>query len=77
MGEMIEWYTKAAELGDAEAQCNLGVFYALGIGAKQDWQKAVSWFAKAAEHGHAAAQYHLGNCYYFGEGVEQDYQRAV
>ena len=44
-----------AEAGDAEAQKNLGVMYAIGEGMPQDDAEAVAWFRKAAEQGHAEA----------------------
>ena len=48
-----------AEAGDAEAQKNLGVMYAIGEGMPQDDAEAVAWFRKAAEQGHAEAQFIL------------------
>ncbi|HIU97479.1 MAG TPA: sel1 repeat family protein, partial [Candidatus Ornithoclostridium faecigallinarum] len=47
----VEWYAKAAEQGDAVAQCNLGICYANGQGVKQDRQKAIEWYTKAAQQG--------------------------
>ena len=73
----IEWYTKAAEQGYAEAQYTLGMRYAEGKGVKQDWQKAIEWYTKAAEQGHAEALYTLGMYYAKGEGVEEDWKKAV
>ena len=52
----IEWYEKAAEQGDAEAQYNLGNMYYHGHGVDVNHKKAVEWFKKAAEQGHRRAQ---------------------
>ncbi|MDD3043204.1 MAG: tetratricopeptide repeat protein, partial [Methanosarcinaceae archaeon] len=56
-------YTKAAELGDAAAQYNLGRCYAKGEGVEKDPDKAAYWFMKAAEQGDVTAQKTLGVCY--------------
>ena len=70
-------YREAAEQGDAEAQCNLGLCYYNGWGVKQDYTQAVYWYRKAAEQGNAKAQFNLGLCYATGQGVEQDYTQAA
>ncbi len=66
------WYEKAAAQGEAEAQCNLAVMYARGMGVRQDYAKAREWFEKAAAQGHAAAQFNMGVLYDKGLGVHQD-----
>jgi TPR repeat protein len=46
-----------AESGDAEAQYQLGCFYATGkISLPMDMLKATEWFRKAAAQGHEAAK---------------------
>jgi len=54
--EAVRWYRKAAEQGQADAQCNLGDMYAMGQGVKQDHAEAVQWYRKASEQGHPRAQ---------------------
>lgn len=39
-----EWYLKAAELGNADAQYNIGVAYANGEGVKEDVVTAYMWW---------------------------------
>ena len=68
-----EW----AEKGNQKAQYNLGMFYARGMGVKQDMAEAAKWYRKAAEQGEAGAQFHLGMCYSNGEGLEQNGAEAV
>jgi TPR repeat protein len=51
--ESMEWLTKAAEQGDAEAQFMLGQRYQRGSG------EAVKWFTKAAEQGNENAKKEL------------------
>ena len=74
--EAVKWYEKAAEQGDASAQCNLGTVYNLGQGVSQDYKKAVKWFRKAAEQENAMAQAKLGVMFEDGRGVPQNYIRA-
>lgn len=50
-----EWYLKAAEQGDVDAQFNMGVYFRNGTGVAQDLHKAAQWFQKAAEQGDAEA----------------------
>jgi hypothetical protein len=68
---------KAAEQGDADAQCNLGHCYDNGKGVTQNYTEAVKWFRKAAEQGDADAQYKLGEYYYNDQSVTQDRVEAV
>ena len=73
----VELYRQAANMGDAEAQYQLGTCYDLGNGVAQDYKQAVHWWTKAANQGYATAQYNLGLCYDEGYGVAQDYKPAV
>ena len=75
--EAFKCFQKAAEQGNALAQCNLGFMYEDGRGVKQDYFKAFEWWQKAAEQGNALAQYNLGVMYQYGQGVKQDYFKAV
>ena len=71
-----EWLP-LAELGDVEAQYNLGVLYDEGAGVEQDLAVAVDWYRKAAEQGFIDAQTNLGIMYYAGHGVARDYHEAA
>jgi hypothetical protein len=44
----FEWFTKAAEQGNALAQLALGFMYHDGIGLPQDYVQAYKWFNLAA-----------------------------
>ena len=54
-----EYFLKAAEDGHPDAQCNLGVLYAKGLGVPKDMKDALRWLLKAAEQGHAGAKKNL------------------
>ncbi|MDX2457423.1 MAG: tetratricopeptide repeat protein [Gammaproteobacteria bacterium] len=71
-----EWLP-LAELGDVEAQYNLGVMYDQGASVDQDLGKAASWYRKAAEQGFLDAQANLGIMYFRGEGVPCDHTEAA
>jgi hypothetical protein len=68
---------KAADQGAASAQFNMGLQYAKGGVARQDFDEAAQWFRKAAHKGHAGAQYILGVLHVNGDGVPQDQAEAV
>ena len=73
----IEELIRAAEAGDADAQCELAWSYDEGEGVEVDHEKAFYWYTKAAEQNDATAQYNLGCCYEVGTGVEIDMAKAV
>ncbi len=73
----IDELKKAAEQGDADAQCNLGLCYAFGYGVEKNLSEAVKWWRKAAEQGYAQAQCNLGISYANGDGVEKNPTEAV
>jgi len=62
----------AVDAVDAEAQFGLGVRFAAGTGAVQDYAQAADWYRKAAEQNHGLAQFNLGMMYAKGQGVLRD-----
>jgi len=76
----LDMYRKAAGQGNALAQYALGDYsgdYAMLIGNKQDYKRAVKWYRKAADQGYAPAQFALGDAYHKGSGVKKDEKEAV
>jgi len=71
-----EW-KESAEAGKAEAQFDLGVLYAQGLGVRRDLTQAAAWYRKSAEQGNAAAQFALGQLYSRGWGVPRDEADAI
>jgi TPR repeat protein len=49
--QAMEWFTKAANLGNAIAMNNIGAMYCNGEGVTKDMSKAVEWWQKAAALG--------------------------
>ena len=73
----VVYLTKAAEHGDAHAQCVLGTMYVLGQGVPKDEARAVQLYEDAAVQNNADAQYALGWLYANGRGVPRDEVKAV
>lgn len=70
--QAIEYWMKAAEGGNSEAQYNVGLMNLNGMGMPQDYEKAITWYKKAIEQGDENAMNDLGYCYMEGFGVEKD-----
>ena len=74
----MQWYRKAADLGDAEGQYNVAGLYRWGDGVPKSVSEAEKWYLKAAEGGYSSAWNSLGDIYRDGaEGVEKDYAKAM
>ncbi|MBV8969318.1 MAG: sel1 repeat family protein, partial [Verrucomicrobia bacterium] len=72
----LEWYEKAADLGNEQAKVQAGLMLANHRNTTDD-KKAVEYFSSAAESGDAIAKYLLAECYYYGKGVVPDQKKAV
>ena len=58
----IEYYTKAAQLGDIHAHHNISVMYLEGKGVEKNTKKVIYHLEEAAIGGHPKARYNLGCC---------------
>lgn len=74
----MEWFEKAAALGDAQACHVIGLAHLNGRGkvVSIDKVKAVEWFRRGAEKGDPQAQYALAGAYLKGEGMEKSPETA-
>lgn len=63
--------------GNPDAQCDLGMMYAKGMGCGKDECKAFELVHKSAEQDCVDAQVTLGVMYYYGTGCKTNYERAV
>ena len=52
----VEWFRKAAEQGNDDAQFNLGMCYEFGQGVVKDLTEAVKWYRKAVKQGNDLAK---------------------
>jgi len=74
----VDWYRKAAEADNAEAQYTLAELYLKGDGVGRDYRQAAQLFRRAAEKGNLArAQYALGLLHQRGLGVLKNDVEAV
>jgi uncharacterized protein len=69
-------FAKAAETGSPEAQYQLGLMAADGIGGPRDDVAARAWFEKAATQGHPGALERMGAFAQSGRGGPQDSNAA-
>ena len=53
--EAARWFTLAADQGEVNAQHNLGICFAQGVGVAQDRQRAAELLELAAKQGHEGA----------------------
>ncbi len=80
----VRYYSKAATMGDAEAQERLGDIFSEGRVVEQDGAKAVHFYTQAAESWkqqgscrQAVPLYKLGLCHELGKGVKKDIPTAI
>ena len=66
--EAFKWWSLSAEQGYAEAQFNLGLMYADGLGVAKDYAEAIKWLKLAAEQKFEAAQFQLETMH-FNENI--------
>ena len=76
-GKAFQEWKAGADAGQAEAQFDLGVLYAQGLGVQRDMTTAERWYRKAAEQGNAEAEFALGQMYSRGWGVPRDEADAL
>ena len=57
--QALDAFYVLAKNGDAKAQFNVGLIYAMGKGVNQDSYQAKEWYRKAADQENRAAQYNL------------------
>ena len=73
----MKWYLKAADKGNAHAQCQIGNMYNYAEGVPVDYSTAIKWYLKAANQGNTEAQRHIGYLYNAGRGVTQSFSKAL
>ena len=54
--QALDWFTKAANQGDAKAQLNLGMMYRKGEGVPRDYVQAYFWWSLAGAQGETDAR---------------------
>ena len=67
---------KSAQLGNSEAQYNLGYLLQNGIGTEKNLSEAVEWYKKSSDNNFNDAHYALMMAFGNGDGVEQNSSKA-
>ncbi len=75
--QAAKWFLKAAEQGDAKAQCMMGHCYENGWGVAKSDYLSMTWFRKAAKQGVPEALFNMGLCCILGQGCSEDKEAAV
>lgn len=77
LGDAVEWFRKAANLGSSHGQYRLGFAYEWGLGVEKDYAEAFKWYSMSAKNKHRGGQYGLGSLYANGFGVRRDNAEAA
>lgn len=74
----LEWYMKAADLGQSDAQLVLSTLFLSGVKSvfKRNYEMAFLFGLRAATREHTVAAYLLSECYEQGVGVKKNAQLA-
>lgn len=74
--EALQWWTLAAEQGNAWAISNLARMHLHGLGTTRDPSAAVAWYRRGAELGHADSATNLADVLLHGRGIARDTEAA-
>jgi len=75
--EAAKLFRKAAELGNAPAQANLGFMYLEGRGVSKNLTTAFEWTQRSADQGYVVGEMNLGILYLEGKGTTPDPQKGI
>ena len=76
-GRIFSGLLPLAEQGYPLAECQVGYFYAQGLGVERDLDRALLWTRRAAEHGDRDGQFNLGCFYEEGTALARSMGRAA
>ena len=72
------FFLKAAELGQSDAECHLGLkYHNAPVQSGKNAREAYKWFLRSASHGNSAGTMNLGYCYEMGIGTEKNFGLAI
>lgn len=76
-GRIFSGLLPLAEQGYPLAECQVGYFYAEGLGVERDLDRALLWTRRAAEHGDRDGQFNLGCFYEEGTALARSMEQAA
>ena len=74
--QALQCFSSAADLGHAEAQNKVGLYFYNGRSVAQDYARAAECFQRAAASGDASGAYNLAYCYESGRDVAKNLRLA-
>ena len=72
----VDWFHRAARLGEHNSHYHLGLMYEAGKGALKDQARAHHHYQQAAKQANTCAQFKLGVIYSLGLGITKDLNKA-
>lgn len=75
--KIFEWMKQQADTGNPDAQLNLGVMHAYGLGTETDAVAAIECFQRTADQDHPLGIYNCGIACFDGRAVQFDPDLAV
>ncbi len=73
----LDWYRKAAETHNGDAELAVARFYQAGKGVARNVSDANAWLERSVNDGNARALDFLGDSYLTGRGIPEDDQKAI
>ena len=70
--QAMQWYRRAADVGNGKGMMEIGSLYASGSGVEKDSAEALRWYRRAADAGNSVAMVGIGSFYLEGTGVTKD-----
>jgi TPR repeat protein len=74
---IFKWLSRKAKTGNADAQANLGVMHAMGLGTAVDSTQAFQCFQQAADQENLLGMYNTGIAHARGEGTPYNPDKAL
>jgi TPR repeat protein len=74
---LMTYWIRAADLGDVQAQYNLGVFYHNATEPLNHFELAIGYYEKAARQGSGDAMWNMGDMLFRGRGRPKDQNLGI
>jgi len=77
LNKAFSYILEAANLGQREAQFNIGKMYELGESVAKNQKEAIKWYLKSANQQYYEARITLATKFELGDGVEKNFKEAM
>jgi len=75
--QALSEFKPLAEIGDPNAEVNLGNLYLRGLGVEENPAEAFKWFKRAADQGNVKGEGKTAMMYFYGLGTPKDEAEAI